>query len=86
MNSKNVPCNGCTERFTACSDRCPKDARGEYGYKAWKAEIRKQKAAEKEFNKRRYEDYMHSEQREAEQMRFARHKNGMRRGNVYGRK
>ena len=30
------PCNGCTERFTACSDRCPKDARGEYGYKAWR--------------------------------------------------
>ena len=30
------PCNGCTERFIACSDRCPKDARNEYGYKAWK--------------------------------------------------
>lgn len=33
------PCRGCTERFTACADRCPKDERGEYGYKAWKAEI-----------------------------------------------
>ena len=31
------PCNGCTERFLACSDRCPKDARSEFGYKAWKA-------------------------------------------------
>lgn len=30
------PCKGCTERFLACSDRCPKDARGEYGHKAWK--------------------------------------------------
>lgn len=30
------PCKGCTERFTACSDRCPKDARGEFGYKAWR--------------------------------------------------
>lgn len=30
------PCNGCTERFTACSDRCPKDARGDFGHKAWK--------------------------------------------------
>lgn len=30
---------GCTERFTACSDRCPKDARGEFGYLAWKAEM-----------------------------------------------
>lgn len=33
------PCKGCTERFTACSDHCPKDERGEYGHKAWKAEI-----------------------------------------------
>ena len=33
------PCLGCTERFTACSDNCPKDARGEYGHNAWKAEI-----------------------------------------------
>lgn len=31
------PCDGCTERFTACWDRCPKDERGEFGYKAWKA-------------------------------------------------
>lgn len=36
------PCNGCTERFTACSDRCPKDARGEYGHKAWKAQYQAQ--------------------------------------------
>ena len=31
------PCKDCPERFTACSDRCPKDDRGEFGYKAWKA-------------------------------------------------
>lgn len=31
------PCMNCTERFLACADRCPKDARGEYGYNAWKA-------------------------------------------------
>lgn len=30
------PCNGCPERFIACSDHCPKDARGEFGYKAWR--------------------------------------------------
>lgn len=30
------PCQGCTERFIACSDKCPKDARGEFGHKAWK--------------------------------------------------
>lgn len=33
------PCKDCTERFLACSDRCPKDERGEYGRKAWKTEI-----------------------------------------------
>lgn len=33
------PCRDCTERFIACSDRCPKDARGEYGHKAWSKEI-----------------------------------------------
>lgn len=32
---ENSPCYGCTERFLACSDRCPKDERGEYGHKAW---------------------------------------------------
>ena len=32
------PCKDCTERFIACSDRCPKDERGEVGYKTWKAE------------------------------------------------
>lgn len=35
---KPCPCNGCTERFLACSDRCPKDARGDYGHKAWKGQ------------------------------------------------
>lgn len=35
-----APCYGCTERFTACSDRCPKDERGEYGYLAWKATVK----------------------------------------------
>lgn len=33
------PCYGCTERFIACFDRCPKDERGEYGRKAYKDEI-----------------------------------------------
>lgn len=34
------PCFGCTERFMACSDHCPKDERGEYGYLAWKAKVK----------------------------------------------
>ena len=39
-----APCYNCPERFTACSDKCPKDERGEFGYKAWKAEIDRVKA------------------------------------------
>lgn len=34
------PCKDCPERFAACSDHCPKDERGEFGYKAWKAKIK----------------------------------------------
>ena len=41
------PCHNCTERFIACHDNCPKDARGEYGYAAWKAD----REAEKKFNR-----------------------------------
>ncbi len=47
------PCKGCTERFEACSGKCPIDARGEYGYGAWKQEIERVKAAKKEYS--RYE-------------------------------
>lgn len=43
------PCAGCTEKFTACSDRCPKDERGEMGYKAWKAELKRVKAEKKKY-------------------------------------
>ena len=46
------PCKDCTERFIACSDRCPKDERGEYGYKAWKAEIKRVKKNKQEYLKR----------------------------------
>lgn len=45
------PCKGCSERFLACSDKCPKDARGEFGYKAWKAEIERVKKARKDYMK-----------------------------------
>lgn len=37
------PCKDCTERFLACSDRCPKDERGDFGHKAWKAELNRVK-------------------------------------------
>ena len=85
MMARNSPCKDCPERFTSCSDKCPKDARGEYGYKAWKADCKKINAAEKEYNKLRYEEYMRSEQREYDQERFNRYKNGMKRGTIYGR-
>lgn len=44
------PCNGCSERFTACSDRCPKDERGEFGHKAWKAKIKEVDKKRKAYN------------------------------------
>lgn len=62
MRDNNCPCRGCTERFTACSDRCPKDERGEYGHKAWVADYRKQEAAIKEHKRRDKEAFLRSEQ------------------------
>ena len=53
---KDSPCNGCTERFTACSDRCPKDERGEYGYAAWSADDKAEKAKKKEMRRQWKED------------------------------
>lgn len=50
------PCKDCTERFTACSGRCPKDQRGEFGYNAWKAEVERVKEVRNEYAKTRYED------------------------------
>ena len=45
------PCKGCTERFIACSDRCPKDERGAYGYKAYKAEIERVNENRRNYNR-----------------------------------
>ena len=74
MIPKKGPCYGCTERFQACSDNCPKDARCEYGYKAMKADNQKAKAAEREYKLRCREDYMRSEQRKEAQVQFAKSK------------
>lgn len=65
MTPKIAPCKDCAERFPACSDKCPKDIRGEYGYKAWKADYQKLKAAEKEYKRKRREDFLMSEQCES---------------------
>lgn len=59
---ENAPCKNCPERFTACSDKCPKDARGEYGYNAWLADVRKEKAQMKEWKRRDREAFRRSEQ------------------------
>jgi hypothetical protein len=45
--SKKPPCENCTERFIACHDHCPKDERGEFGYKAWKMQIEEEKKKER---------------------------------------
>ena len=82
---KKSPCKDCTERVTACWDKCPKDARGEYGHKAWKADLKKQQDAEKEYKRRRNEDYLHSEEREAARQKYGKHKNKLKDGYIYGR-
>lgn len=45
-----APCKGCTERFLACSDRCPKDVRGEFGYMAWKKAVKDIDAKRKQYH------------------------------------
>ena len=52
-----APCTGCTERFRACWDHCPKDERGEFGYMAWKTEIKRVKHARIEYAKRNAKKY-----------------------------
>ena len=56
------PCHGCTERFTACWGKCPKDARGEYGYDAWKADFKAEDDADRERKHRDREDFLRSEE------------------------
>lgn len=65
------PCRDCPERFTACSDHCPKDERGEYGYKAWKERYQAQQKHLKE-NKYRMTIPM-SEAREKMRIHLTKH-------------
>ena len=51
------PCAGCTERFTACHSKCPKDSRGEYGYAAWRKGLDKINAERKKYNERPFVRY-----------------------------
>ena len=51
------PCNGCTERFTACHGRCPKDERGEFGYTAWKYRLDEVNKKRKEYDAKPFVQY-----------------------------
>ena len=51
------PCNGCPERFTAFSDRCPIDERGGYGVKAWNRYVEEVKAKRKAYMENRGRRY-----------------------------
>ena len=53
---KDSPCKDCQERFTACSDKCPKDLRGEYGHHAWVTEYRKDEAEKQAWRRQKSED------------------------------
>ena len=39
-----TPCMGCTERTPGCHSKCPKTARGEYGYGEWKRDYEERKS------------------------------------------
>lgn len=52
------PCNGCTERFTACHDHCPKDARGDYGYDAYRERVKRENDARRLYDIK-YSKYYH---------------------------
>ena len=58
------PCKDCKERFTACWDNCPKDARGEYGYNAWKADAKKVNDKRKAYREESYKTYEDNKRRE----------------------
>lgn len=45
-----APCKDCPERFLACSDKCPKDERGEFGYMALKATLHEVEEKRKAYN------------------------------------
>lgn len=71
MGRNEAPCKGCADRHTACHDHCAK-------YAEWKAEVNKAKAAEREYIRRRREDFLMSEQCESSKEKW-------RLGKKYGR-
>ena len=59
------PCAECTEKFTACHDRCPKDLRGDFGYKAWKAKAQQVKDARNAYLDEKARDYEEQKRRKS---------------------
>ena len=47
------PCKDCAEKFLGCHGRCPKDERGEQGYKAFRTEVERVNAARAEYEKKK---------------------------------
>lgn len=79
------PCHGCEERFIACHDNCPKDARGEYGHKAWKVDQNKIKQAEKTYKQVSREGFLRSEECTHSKKVYSYSKTRIRRGKNHGR-
>lgn len=63
------PCKDCKDRHMACWDKCAK-------YAHWKAELQKVKDAEKEYKRKRRDDFLMSEQCEAAKKSYAKSKYG----------
>lgn len=61
------PCKGCRDRNPGCHDKCEP-------FQAWKQDDRRLKEAQKEYNRKCREDWMHSEERYAAQAEFAKKK------------
>lgn len=72
------PCKGCEDRQIACHDKCAKFAQ-------WKAEFQRLQAAEKEYKKRRREDFLRSEECKDAQRAYTNSKTRQRRGDNHGR-
>lgn len=58
------PCTNCGERHTACHDKCPKDDRGEYGYRTWKADTKKVKDTRRAYLAEKHQVYEEEKRRE----------------------
>lgn len=46
------PCKDCSEKFSACHDKCPKDERGEFGYGTWKKELEQVNAERRKYGQK----------------------------------